>query len=240
VTTVPPDVSGGAAAAAARAGATVTALVYPAGGHPIGAAIVLGHGAGAGQQSAFMVGFAQALAALGTDVVTFNFPYTEHRRKIPDRAPVLESCFRSVIERVREEVASARHALFIGGKSMGGRIATQVAAGDGALDIAGLVLLGYPLHPPGKPDQRRDRHLPDISEPMLFVQGTRDPFGTAEEIRELLPRLNARTTLFEVQDGDHSFGVRVSVTGKRPDAVLTEIFDTVASFIRTCANSTSR
>ena len=122
---------------------------------------------------------------------------------------------------------------------MGGRIASQVAAQhvDG---IAGLIYLGYPLHPPGKPDQRRDRHLPDITEPMLFVQGTRDPFGTADEIRELVPRLNPRTTLFEVRDGDHSFGVRVSVTGKKPDAVLTEIFDAAASFIQTCANSTSR
>jgi predicted alpha/beta-hydrolase family hydrolase len=116
---------------------------------------------------------------------------------------------------------------------MGGRIASQVAAQhvDG---IGGLVYLGYPLHPPGKPGERRDRHLPDIAEPMLFVQGTRDQFGTASEIRELLPRLNPRASLFEVPDGDHSFKVRVSVAGRKPDVVLTEIFDTVAGFIRTC------
>jgi predicted alpha/beta-hydrolase family hydrolase len=124
--------------------------------------------------------------------------------------------------------------LFIGGKSMGGRIASQVAA-QGVDGVAGLVYLGYPLHPPGKPDQRRDRHLPDINLPMLFVQGTRDEFGTADEIRALLPRLNPRSVLFDVVDGDHSFKTRVKVTGKKPDAVLAEIFDAVASFI---ANTT--
>ena len=102
--------------------------------------------------------------------------------------------------------------------------------------MRGLVFLGYPLHPPGRPEQRRDRHLPEITEPMLFVQGTRDLFGTADEIRELLPRLNPRTTLFEVPDGDHSFKVRVKVAGKKQDEVLTEIFDTVAGFVKTCAS----
>ena len=96
--------------------------------------------------------------------------------------------------------------LFIGGKSMGGRIASQAAAAS-ALPIAGLVYLGYPLHPPGKPDQPRDRHLPDIKSPMLFVQGTRDAFGTSDEIRALLPRLNAGTVLHEIVGGDHSFKV---------------------------------
>jgi predicted alpha/beta-hydrolase family hydrolase len=157
-------------------GAT-TALVYPAGAAAIGAALALGHGAGAGQQSAFMVSFADALSSLGLDVITFNFPYIEQRRKIPDRAPVLEACFNAVIRTVKAEVASAGEALFIGGKSMGGRIATQVAAADPNLPVNGLILLGYPLHPPGRPDQRRDRHLPDIERPMLFVHGTRDPFG---------------------------------------------------------------
>jgi predicted alpha/beta-hydrolase family hydrolase len=122
---------------------------------------------------------------------------------------------------------------------MGGRIASQVAA-QHVEGVAGLVYLGYPLHPPGKPDQRRDRHLPDIAEPMLFVQGSRDLFGTADEIRALLPRLSPRATLFEVPDGDHSFKVRVSVAGRKQDAVLTEIFDTVAAFIRQCVSSTSR
>ena len=98
--------------------------------------------------------------------------------------------------------------------------------------MSGLVFLGYPLHPPGRPQQRRDAHLPAITLPMLFVQGSRDEFGTAEEIRELLPRLNPQAQLFEVADGDHSFKVRVKTTGKKPDAVFTEIFDRVDAFIR--------
>jgi predicted alpha/beta-hydrolase family hydrolase len=202
------------------------------------AAMVLAHGAGGGSHSRFMVEAARALAARGITIATFDFPYMAQGRSVPDKGPVLEAAWRAAIEATRAHSALAGLPLFIGGKSMGGRIASQVAA-QHVEGIAGLVYLGYPLHPPGKPDQRRDRHLPDITEPALFVQGTRDQFGTADEIRKLLPRLNARTTLFEVQDGDHSFNVRVSVTGKRTDAVLTEIFDTVAAFIKTCANSTS-
>jgi uncharacterized protein len=211
--------------------------VYPS--DSASAALVLAHGAGGGQQSKFMVQAAQAFAARGITVATFDFPYMAQGRSVPDKGPVLETHWRAVVDEARTHPAFARLPLFIGGKSMGGRIASQVAA-QRVEGIAGLVYLGYPLHPPGKPEQRRDRHLPDITEPMLFVQGTRDPFGTAEEIRALLPRLNPRATLFEVTDGDHSFAVRVSVTGKKPDAVLTEIFDRVTSYIlETCANSTS-
>jgi uncharacterized protein len=182
-----------------------TALVYSAGAHPIGATLILGHGAGAGQRSTFMVDFARALAALGLDVVTFNFFYTEQRRRIPDRAPALEACYRAVIESVRTRVRSAARALVIGGKSMGGRIATQVAAADAALPIAGLVLLGYPLHPPGRPDERRDKHLPAIRRPMLIVQGSRDTFGMPAELQPIVSTLDPRPTLEVVAGGDHSF-----------------------------------
>src|SRR5215211_959216 len=128
-------------------GAVTTALVYAGASGGPAATLILGHGAGAGQRSGFMVDFAQALSSRGVDVVTFNFLYTEQGRKIPDRAPSLEACYRSVIDAVYLQVDSARRALFIGGKSMGGRIATQVAAADSRLRLAGLVLLGYPLHP---------------------------------------------------------------------------------------------
>jgi len=187
------------------AGSSTTALVYPAGHHPIGATLILGHGAGAGQRSAFMVEFAQALSALGLDLVTFNFLYTEQRRRIPDRAPALEACYRAVVHAVRCRVASAAHHLFIGGKSMGGRIATQVAAADPALPIAGLVLLGYPLHPPGQPAKLRDAHLPSVRRPMLFVQGRRDSFGTPDELAPVLARLSPPPTVHVVEGGDHSF-----------------------------------
>jgi predicted alpha/beta-hydrolase family hydrolase len=186
------------------AGAATTALVYPAAA-PALAALILGHGAGAGQQSPFMVDFATALADLGLDVVTFNFLYTEQRRRIPDRGPALEACYRSVIDGVREHVASARAALFIGGKSMGGRIATQVAAADSTLPVTGLVLLGYPLHPPGRLTERRDKHLPSIKRPMLFVQGSRDAFGTSAEMTPIASSLRPAATLRVVDQGDHSF-----------------------------------
>jgi predicted alpha/beta-hydrolase family hydrolase len=169
------------------------------------AALILGHGAGAGQRSAFMVDFARALSALGIDVVTFNFLYTEQKRRIPDRAPALESCYRAAIEAVQARVASARRALFIGGKSMGGRIATQVAAADPGLRLSGLVLLGYPLHPPGRPTERRDKHLPAIRRPMLFVQGTRDAFGTPDELAPALAALQPAPIVHVVDRGDHSF-----------------------------------
>jgi hypothetical protein len=187
-----------------QASAVTTALVYRAAGDAAGT-LILGHGAGAGQRNTFMVDFAGALSALGIDVVTFNFLYTEQGRKIPDRAPALESCYRAVIEGVRAEVDSARRSLFIGGKSMGGRIATQVAAADPALPVGGLVLLGYPLHPPGKPAERRDKHLPAIARPMLFVQGTRDAFGTPAELTPIIGSLPPPSTLHVVQNGDHSF-----------------------------------
>ena len=203
------------------------------------AGLVLAHGAGGGQRSRFMVLAATAFAVRGITVATFDFPYMADGRKVPDRAPILEAHWREAIAAARRDPAFAGLPLFIGGKSMGGRIASQVAA-QHVEGITGLVYLGYPLHPPGKPGQRRDRHLPGIAEPMLFVQGTRDAFGTAEEIRELLPRLGDRARLFEVPDGDHSFNVRISVAGKGPDAVLTEIFDTVTGFIDTCANRTYR
>src|SRR4029077_471295 len=96
-------------------------------------------------------------------------------------------------------------ALFIGGKSMGGRIATQVAAADPGLALAGLVLLGYPLHPPGRPGERRDKHLPAIARPMLFVQGSRDAFGTPAELTPIVERLEPKPTLYVVEQGDHSF-----------------------------------
>ena len=195
------------------------------------AALVLGHGAGSGQHSGFMVEAGRQLSARAIVVATFDFPYIAAGRKSPDKAPVLEEAWRAAIAEARADEAFRSLPLFIGGKSMGGRIASHVAA-QGVEGVSGLVFLGYPLHPPGRPQQRRDAHLPSIAQPMLFVQGSRDEFGTAGDIRELLPRLNPRAQLFEVADGDHSFKVRVKITGKKQDAVFTEIFDRVETFIR--------
>jgi predicted alpha/beta-hydrolase family hydrolase len=187
------------------------------------AALVLAHGAGAGQQSAFMVRVARGLAARQIATATFDFPYMASGRSVPDRPPVLEAAWRQAMEAATGAFAGLPIA--IGGKSMGGRIASHVAA-QGIDGVRALVFLGYPLHPPGKPDQRRDAHLPAIAQPMLFVQGTRDGFGTAAEIAALLPSLQ-RATLHEVAGGDHSF--KVSARNADP---LDHIMDVVADFIR--------
>jgi predicted alpha/beta-hydrolase family hydrolase len=200
------------------------------------AALVLAHGAGGGQRSKFMLEAAAEFAARSITVATFDFPYMTAGRSVPDKGPVLEAHWLRMIDEAASQPQLAGLPIYIGGKSMGGRIASQVAA-QGADGISGLVYLGYPLHPPGRPEQRRDRHLPAIREPMLFVQGSRDLFGTAEEIREVLPRLNPRAQLFEVPDGDHSFKIRVSIAGKPQGVVMTEIFDRVAAFIHSGGRS---
>jgi predicted alpha/beta-hydrolase family hydrolase len=191
----------------------VTAVVYPAAKREqTDITLILGHGAGAGQSSSFMVSFATALAGRGIETVTFDFLYMEQGRRLPDSKDKLEACYLAVIATVARR-KRGRGALAIGGKSMGGRIASQVAAGD-APDVAGLVLLGYPLHPPGKHDQLRAKHLSQIKAPILFVQGSRDAFGTPQELRPILAKLAAPSELYEVAGGDHSFKVlkRAGVT----------------------------
>src|SRR5438552_18959469 len=115
--------------------------------------------------------FALGLAARGIDSMTFNFLYTEQKRKLPDSKERLESCYRAVIDAALKHAKLKKNRLVIGGKSMGGRIASQVAAAEGDR-VAGLVFLGYPLHPPGRPDKLRYAHLKEIKRPMLFVQGS--------------------------------------------------------------------
>ena len=210
---------------------STTAVVYPAqSSSPRPAALVLAHGAGAGQRHPFMVGFARGLSERGIDLLTFNFLYTEAGRRVPDRMPQLVACYRAVIAAAREQVASAREQLFIGGKSMGGRATTHVAADDPALPIQGIVLLGYPLHPPGRPDQLRDAHLPEVRCPMLFVQGSRDTFGTPSELKPILASLTPLPTLHTIEGGDHSFKIS-GRDAKKQAAVYVEIQDTIAEWI---------
>ena len=213
---------------------SVTALHYPAAAHGrAGVTLILGPGAGAGQTSAFIVEFATGLTARGVDAVTFNFLYGEQGRRIPDPNDRLEACYRAVIAAVREQMMSSGDRLAIGGKSMGGRIASQVAAA-GIGDLAGLVFLGYPLHPPGRPDRLRAAHLPDIKAPMLFVQGSRDAFGSPEELRAIMTRLEPSPALYIVEGGDHSFKVRKSA-GIRQQDTHHAIQDHVAAWLRETA-----
>jgi uncharacterized protein len=215
---------------------TTTAVMYKSNLEVVRpAALVLAHGAGAGQHHPFMVQFAQALSERGIDVLTFNFLYMQQRRRVPDRMPQLVECWDAAIATARAHFPSAAARLFIGGKSMGGRAATHVAAGSPAIDIQGLVLLGYPLHPPGRPDQLRDAHLPDVKRPMLFVQGSRDTFGTPSELSPILERLSPRPTLHVVEGGDHSFKISGKDSAKRQPAVYAEVQDTIAQWIATIA-----
>jgi predicted alpha/beta-hydrolase family hydrolase len=164
----------------------------------------------------------------------------EERRKVPDRMPQLVACFRAVIELARHEVESARHNLFIGGKSMGGRAATHVAAEDRDLPLAGLVMLGYPLHPPGRPDQLRDAHLKDVNRPMLFVQGTRDAFGTPLELQPILARLSPPPTLYSIEQGDHSFKVGGRDAKNRQAAIDRDAQDALFRWVQSHAESANR
>ncbi len=190
---------------------TVSALAYAAAGTGgTRATLILAHGAGAPQTHPFLTGFAHGLASRGIGVVTFNFPYMERGRRAPDPAARLEACYEAVMEVVRKREVGGRP-LLAGGKSMGGRIASQVVAGaaqaGASPTVDGLVLLGYPLHPPGRPDKLRAAHLPSIPVPMLFVQGSRDTFGTPDELRPVLSDC-PRAELHVVEGGDHSFRVR--------------------------------
>jgi uncharacterized protein len=193
--------------------------------------LLLAHGAGAGHGHPGMIKIATGMAARGVPTATFDFPYKAAGRNAPDRGPILEKAFQDAW---REAASSARGPMFAGGKSMGGRIASQSAALGGLVPRpAGLVFLGYPLHPPGKPDQRRDRHLPKVGAPMLFISGTRDPFASPEELDALVAGLD-RATLHLVEGGDHSLG-----TTKRTDPdgkLLDRTMDFVAGWIREIRN----
>lgn len=166
------------------------------------AAIVLAHGAGAGQKHPWMQRVARGLEARGVEVVTFDFPYMTAGKHVPDKGPVLEAAF--VDQWARATGGRRGRPWFAGGKSMGGRMSSQVAA-KGGFDPAplGLVFFGYPLHPPGKPDQRRDKHLPSITVPMLFLHGARDGFGSPDEMQTLVAGLPG-ASLELIEGGDHS------------------------------------
>jgi predicted alpha/beta-hydrolase family hydrolase len=211
----------------------VTALLYPA---PkklrAGVTLILGHGAGANQLHPFMCLFASGMAERGFDTLTFNFVYMEQRRGAPDPKAKLESCYRQVIETAGKHQKLKGNRLAIGGKSMGGRIASQVAAQpESADEVAALIFLGYPLHPPGRPDKLRDAHLPDIKAPMLFVQGSRDAFGTPEELRATIKQHHLHATLHVVEGGDHSLKVPKSL-GIPQEQIYQTTMDEIASWVR--------
>ncbi len=192
--------------------------------------LILAHGAGAPRTHPFMTGMAVRLAKLGVDVVTFNFLYAEAGKKIPDRVELLEATWRAAIATVRARVGLPSERLFIGGKSMGGRIATRIAAADEGLVLEGVVLLGYPLHPPGKPTSRRDEIL-GVKQPMLVIQGTRDTFGTAAEMTQTVTGLD-RARVHTVSGGEHSLNLPRSDGADAQERALSEVATAIAVFMR--------
>lgn len=194
------------------------------------ATLVLAHGAGAPMDSPFMTAMASLLAQRGVDVVRFEFDYMARRRDEgikapPDRAARLTACFQAVLDDVRR---TAPGPVWVGGKSMGGRMATMLAA-DAGVAPDGCVVFGYPFHPPGKPEKTRLDHFPALTAPVLICQGERDPFGKPAEVAGY--RLPARVTLHWVADGDHDFTPRKR-SGIDPSANLAGAADRAADFIR--------
>lgn len=164
--------------------------------------LVLAHGAGRDMEDPLLAGFAEGLAVEKISCLRFNFPYREVGKKAPDPEPVLRETWQAAFARGTEMGSP----VWAGGKSLGGRIASMVVA-DG-VPAAGLVFVGYPLHPPGKPERIRDAHLLSIPVPMLFLQGTRDPFARPDLLEKAILRLGDRATLHPVEGGDHSFRIR--------------------------------
>jgi uncharacterized protein len=163
-------------------------------------AIILAHGAGQGMSSPFMTFFHEEFASRGLLSITFNFDYMDAKRRVPDPQPKLQARYRTVAADILAKYDPRR--LIIGGKSMGGRVASYIA-GD-VPRVNGLVFLGYPLHPPGKSDQLRDQHLYELKVPMLFVSGTKDTFAERKLLERVVQKIGITATLVWIEGGDHS------------------------------------
>jgi len=199
-------------------GEQTTAVFEPATSGEQGIVFVCAHGAGGNMNDRGILQTANTLRSRGLGVVRFNFLYKEKKSGRPDPMPRLKECLTAVVSRVREEVEPKT--LIIGGRSMGGRAASMLAADGFACD--GLLLLAYPLHPPGKPDQLRDAHLPAIKVPVICFNGTRDPFCTPELMEAVLKRVKADWDMYWIEGADHSFHVLKS-SGRTDGQVLDEI-----------------
>jgi len=189
--------------------------------------VILAHGAGNDMTNPLLVAVHEGIGRRGYASVRFNFPYKERGGRAPDPAAVIESCYRRVVAQVRASTLRPAR-LIIGGKSLGGRIASQIAAQGETVDA--LVFLGYPLHPAGRPDQLRTAHLPRITVPMLFFAGTRDSLCTLPLLRETLQTLTAPATLHVIEGADHSFAVPKR-TGRGGEAVYAEIVDATVAWL---------
>ena len=172
--------------------------------------VILAHGAGNDMTNPLLSAFAEGLAASGYPTLRFNFLYADRKKKSPDSQPVLVRTWEATHRFLRDESRLEFDAIVAAGKSMGGRVASQMQA-DGLLPVERLIFLGYPLHPAGSPEKLRDAHLYRITIPMLFFAGTRDPLCDREKLNTVLSNLNAPWESHTVQGGDHSFNVPKSL-----------------------------
>jgi hypothetical protein len=203
-------------------GAGATATLHGAGT----TVVVLGHGAGGNRRTPMLVALAEELAASGRAALLYNFPYAESGRRRPDPPAELERTAQAAADLALARTGARR--LVLGGRSMGGRIASQLVARGTRADA--LVFLAYPLHPPGRVSELRDRHLPAIEAPMLFIQGTRDAFAREDLLLDVVARLGERATLHRVEHADHSFGV-FRRSGRTPKDVQAEVRDALLGWL---------
>lgn len=202
------------------------------GGAAATATLLFAPGAGASHDHRFMVALASALAERATDVVTFNFPYAEAGRRRPDPPRVLEQSWRDAVASIGARPHIDVQPLFIGGKSMGGRLATEVAASGGlvAPRLAGIVCVGYPLQPPGRPAPRAVDHFTAIRVPMLVLQGTRDAFGGPEAVSAAARAAGANPQVVAIDGADHGFAVPRR-TGLTAAAVVAGLADHITNWM---------
>jgi predicted alpha/beta-hydrolase family hydrolase len=193
-------------------------------------AILLAHGAGFSMDSPWMAQVADGLCRRGFAVLRFNYPYRERalreeRQRPPDKAEILERAHAKALRALEERVGDRR--ILLAGKSLGGRMATHLAAkGENA---AGLVLLGYPLHPPEKPERIRSEHFPTLAQPALFLQGTRDKLCRLDLLEQALRSYGGTATVEIIDDADHGFHVRKS-SGRSDAEVLENMLERIAAW----------
>jgi predicted alpha/beta-hydrolase family hydrolase len=192
------------------------------------ACLVLAHGAGAGMTHPFMADAARELAERGIATLRYQFPYMEQGSKRPDTPAVAQATVRAAVAEAARRAPALR--LFAGGKSFGGRMTSQAQAVQPLPGVQGLVFLGFPLHPAGKPSDMRARHLADVKVPMLFLQGTRDGLADLALLRPAVERLRSRAALEVFEDADHSFHVRAR-SGRTDAQARAAMLDAVALWI---------
>jgi hypothetical protein len=192
------------------------------------AAFVFAHGAGAGMRHAFMAELSGALAERGVATLRYQFPFMERGGRRTDPPPIAQAAVRAAVQAGGERLAGVP--LFAGGKSFGGRMTSQAQAREPLAGVRGLVFVGFPLHPDGKPGVERAAHLADVRVPMLFLQGTRDELAELSLVRQVLEPLQPLATLHLVEDGDHSFHVRAR-SGSDDAQVMRDLAQTTSDWL---------